>query len=162
LFGDGLSKSTIFTSDFGVTKVGRAITAFTHLLRRRDTTAVGENLLWALLGLEALYTTGQSELGAQLFSKIQLILGKQREFKKAISQMYGYRSRFIHGDIPVPMRYCHYEGLREYESFAQEIDQQNYVAANVLTASLQSLAERNAIDLAFEWSVVEPNKEITV
>jgi hypothetical protein len=149
-----MQKIPAFNNDFGVSKAGRALAAFTHLLRRRDPTAVGENLLWALLGLEALYTKGTSELGSQLAAKSQLLLGEQHDFKKAITRMYDYRSRLTHGDLPVPMHYCEYEGLAEYESFLTEVEQQNYVAASVLASSLQALVERDATELNFEWNIV--------
>ena len=87
LVWEWLQKVPGFNNDFGVTEVGRALAAFTHLLRRRDPTTVGEVLLWALLGLEALYTRGTSELGAQLSIKTQLLLGEQQEFKKSITRM---------------------------------------------------------------------------
>lgn len=59
-----LQKVPGFNNDFGLTEVGRAIAAFTHLFPRRGPTAFGEVLLWALLGLEALYTRGTTELGS--------------------------------------------------------------------------------------------------
>lgn len=94
-----LQKVPGFNNDFGLTKVGRAIAAFTHLFRRRGPTTFGEVLLWALLGLEALYTRGTTELGSQLSAKTQLLLGEQQDFKKAITRMYAYRSRLTHGDV---------------------------------------------------------------
>jgi len=150
-----LQKVPGFNNDFGVTEVGRALAAFTHLLRRRHPTAVGEVLLWALFGLEALYTRGTSELGAQLSVKTQLLLGEQQEFKKVITRMYSYRSRLTHGDVPIPMHYCEYDGLAEYESFLTEVEDQNYVAANVLLSSLQALVLRNATELKFQWRIVD-------
>jgi hypothetical protein len=153
-----LQKIPRFNDDFGVSEVGRAVAAFTHLLRRRDPTAVGEVLLWALLGLEALYTKGTAELGSQLAAKTQLLLGEQHDFKKAITQMYAYRSRLTHGDVPVPMHYCEYEGLPEYETFLDEVEDQNYLAANVLASSLQELVTRDETELRFEWRVVEVEK----
>ena len=153
-----LQKIPQFNDDLGVSVVGRAVAAFTHLLRRRDPTAVGEVLLWALLGLEALYTKGTAELGSQLAEKTQLLLGEQHDFKKALTRMYAYRSRLIHGDVPIPMHYCEYEGLSEYETFLDEVEDQNYLAANVLVSSLQELVTRDEAELRFEWRVVEVEK----
>jgi hypothetical protein len=112
-------------------------------------------LLWALLGLEALYTRGTTELGSQLSAKTQLLLGEQQDFKKAITRMYAYRSRLTHGDVSIPMHYCEYEGLAEYESFLDEVCDQNYLAANVLASSLQALVVRGMTALDFEWRIAE-------
>jgi hypothetical protein len=151
-----LQKIPEFNSDFGLSKVGIAVAAFTHLLGRREVPAAGEGLLWALLGLEALYTTGNTELSSQLVTKTQLFLGEQRTFKKAISQMYHYRSRFVHGDIRIPMRYCHYDNTEWYRSYAKDIDRHTEIATNVLISTLQTLAERNWTSLSFAYKTVEP------
>ena len=69
--------------------------------------------------------------------------------------MYSYRSRLTHGDGPIPIHYCEYDGLAEYESFLDEVKGQNYLAANVLSSSLQALVLRNATELKFEWRIID-------
>ena len=56
------------------------------------------------------------------------------------------------------MHYCEYDGLAEYVSFLDEVEDQNYVAANVLASSLQALVLRGTTTLDFEWRIAESAK----
>jgi hypothetical protein len=44
---------------------------------------------------------------------------------------------------------------RQYESFLDEVGEQNYLAANVLASSLQALVVRGMTALDFEWRIAE-------
>ena len=65
------------------------------------------NLAWVLLGLEALYCTGNVGLREQLVAKSELVLGPRVENKKAFGAMYDFRSRLLHGDMDLQIGRAH-------------------------------------------------------
>jgi Apea-like HEPN len=89
-----------FLEGFGGGTTGRALDAFAHLFAspRADEATM---LLWSLVGIEAIYVRGRQGLLEQVRDKGQIHLGKQEAYRKKISRMYDFRSRFVHGDLMV-------------------------------------------------------------
>ncbi|QOY36478.1 hypothetical protein AWH56_001945 [Anaerobacillus isosaccharinicus] len=88
----------ITTLEVTPNSTGRALSSFSFLLGKDYT-----NILFrSVMGIEALYAKGTSSLQEQVREKSQLILGKQEAFKKVYTNMYNFRSRYIHGDLDFP------------------------------------------------------------
>jgi len=137
-------------------RVGRGLAAFSHCLSadRGFGSAVG--LLWAMVGLEALYCSSHEGLRSQLTERSQLILGPFVTHKKRFGQVYDYRSRFVHGDMDVPFAHRERRDDEDVWSFIWESDDAASLALAALIATLQVLIQQGSHDLAFQTSVV-PN-----
>ena len=108
-------------------------------------------LLWGLVGLEALYVKGQSELTKQVQDKSQAFLGRQESFKKALSQMYDFRSRFVHGDLGFPALGLLRDARDEVARFDDDLIKATSIATAVLAATIQQLILRDWSGVDFEY-----------
>lgn len=148
-----LRETFALVDGIGVGRIGRALAAVSHLTTPdlRSTSSV--SLVWILLGLEALYSKGNVGLKEQLLGKTEAILGPRKENKKAFGIVYDFRSRFLHGDVDLPLRFTEFDAVQKYEDFHAELYRNESLALAVLLATLQWMVTRNATDLAFEYSV---------
>lgn len=86
---------------------GRAVAALTHLIFGDSAISnLGGNLIWAALGLEAIYGRGSVGIAEQLREKSELLLGKYDGMKRQLNNAYNFRSRFLHGDLNLPSNIC--------------------------------------------------------
>ncbi|MBI5589568.1 MAG: hypothetical protein HY881_03700 [Deltaproteobacteria bacterium] len=141
-FKNGLSKA----------KIGRAIGALSYIMKPISNDETHSILIWALLGLEAIYCNGGG-YKAQLIQKTDALFGKRETHKKMFGLMYDYRSRLIHGDIDFPYWHNPYDGSDEYERFHVELWRATAMAVNVLLASLQKMALSNISELKFKYII---------
>jgi hypothetical protein len=73
-------------SGFASGPTGRAVAALTHLIfRDSEIRNLGENLVWASLGLEAIYGRGSVGISEQLREKSELLLGKYDGIRKQLT-----------------------------------------------------------------------------
>lgn len=139
-----------FLVGFGGGPTGRAINAFTHLF---EGVSDPIKLFWAMVGLEALYVTGRG-ISEQMREKVWLLLGEQKAHKKEITQLYDFRSAFVHGDLDFVGMNCFYlpEGLdtRKHDT---ELVKSASLAQVILTATIQELVQRNWAGLSFSYRV---------
>ena len=86
----------------GGTPLLRALSAFTHLFSDKpDTNVLG--IMYALMGIEALYAHGKEEsISEQIVKKTQVLLGEGIGIKKRIGRMYAFRSKVVHGQLDFP------------------------------------------------------------
>lgn len=135
----------------GTTKVGRALSAFSHTFSSiEESSGNSTQLFWVILGLETLFTEGKNNLNQQLIEKTQILLGPQKEYKKLVKNLYNYRSRFLHGDLPFPNLFCQWEVGPEIDEYFDKSFQNLQIATAILLASLQWLAKNNKKELDFE------------
>ena len=132
---------------------GRALAAFSQLIKGGIAENSPIDLIWILVGLEALYGHGNVGLKAQLIEKSQMLLGRPTAFRKRFDGMYDYRSRFVHGDLDIPLSHWLYRGGTETNKFELETYETWTVAAAVLVASLQELVLRGWSEPAFGYVV---------
>jgi hypothetical protein len=147
------------SDNLGQSEIGRALNALTYLLSEKP--IEGHNLvdlMWAMIGLEALYGRGASDLTYQLVEKAGVLLGRSAGFDKSVKEMYRFRSLFIHGKAPFPGAFFMSDGTSEYERHSDEASEACYLAAAVLVASLQQIAKRNWKSLGFSFVVDEPHE----
>lgn len=141
-----------FLVGFGDGPTGRALNAFSHLLEETDSPL---GLFWAIVGIEALYVRGKEALMEQVREKSQILLGEQIAFKKKISQMYSFRSAFVHGGLNFPGFYLPNDGPPEAEKHESDLMESTNMAISVLTATLQELTTKNWKGMQFSYMIKE-------
>jgi hypothetical protein len=142
-----------FSDRRGVGQVGRAIAALSYLIKMRSKDENALSLVWALLGLEALYGRGNVGLKTQLLEKSEAMLGPRQENKKVFGWMYDFRSRLLHGDMDLPYQHNSYDADPEYEKIWNELYECESLATAILLSTLQNLCQRNSYSLEFSYTL---------
>jgi len=132
--------------------LGRAVSSVSQLLGF-DPPATGTALMWALVGLEALYTQGKEGLGQQLFEKAELLLGRPVAHNRSVRRLYDFRSRFVHGDIDFPLAYSPYSNDTWMEAVVPAAEHEALATA-LLIATLQAMLAANRTQLQFKWQLL--------
>jgi len=127
--------------------ISRAINAFSRLFEA-PTLDVTMHLVWAMVGIEALYVRGKKDVMKQVREKVPTILGENDSFKKEFNKMYEFRSRFIHGDLDFPGLYTLGDANPELEKYESAQQETVSFAIAILIASLQEIIKGN-------WQVSE-------
>jgi hypothetical protein len=148
-----LRTSGALVDGIGVGRLGRALSAVSHLTSSTLTESSSIDLVWLLLGLEALYSKGNVGLKEQLLGKSEALLGPRLENKKAFGLVYDFRSRLLHGDVDLPLRFTEYNAVKKYEDFWEELTKNEDVALAVLLATLQWMATNSVTELNFEYAL---------
>lgn len=146
-----LAKVPGIEAGVGTGSLGRALAALTHILRHKATDSGSLQLVWSVLGLEALYAKGNTGLCAQLVGKTEALLGPRLQHKKEFGRMYDFRSRFIHGDIDIPFSYIDAEP--DFERFHSDLFGSEDIALATLLATLQKMATMDLYSLDFSYAV---------
>jgi Apea-like HEPN len=139
---------------FDGTTMGRAIAAFSRLFEHK-TADEPMQLLWALVGLEALYVTGKAELAQQLRERAQVLLGPQESFKKKLTRMYDFRSRFVHGKLDFPGLCLFGEAREAVARYDHELLEAIAVAVALLAGTIQEVVRRDWAGLRFGYTVAD-------
>jgi hypothetical protein len=146
--------------NLGQSEIERALNAFSYLLAQKPIGGVElVDLMWAMIGLEALYGRGTSDLTYQLVEKAGVLLGRSSGFEKSVKEMYHFRSMFIHGKMPFPGVFFAADATPAYERHSDKAYDVSFLAAATLVASLQQIAKRNWTSLSFSFVFNEPNDE---
>jgi hypothetical protein len=120
----------------------RAINAFSRLFES-PTMDIAMHLVWAMVGIEALYVRGKDSVMQQVRDKVPSVLGEHEMFKKGFKKMYEFRSRFIHGDLDIPGLYHLGDAGAEIEKYHTDQERTVSFAVAILTASLQEIITGN-------------------
>ena len=145
--------SCVIKDGVGTDSMGRALSALSHLTSESLNDSSSIELVWILLGLEALYSKGNVGLKEQLLAKTEPILGRRIENKKAFGAVYDFRSRLIHGDIDIPMRFTSHDAVPAFEEFQSELSRNESIALAALIATLQFMTARNLRSLVFKYEL---------
>lgn len=109
-----LNHRTNFMSGISKTAIDRALNALTYTMGD----ASYEEIFYVLMGIEALYNDNDSNgIAEQIRAKTESLLKRPKIFKKRISKFYDNRSKFIHGKLNFPNKYCPYDATKEFEEF---------------------------------------------
>jgi hypothetical protein len=131
----------------GKTALCRAFNAFSYLfIDPLDDQSV--LLFWSLIGIEALYVSPSAKIMEQVRERSELLLGPVTAFKKKLSRMYDFRSKFIHGALPFPGKFFTQNARPEYKQFADEVNEASMLAQAILTATLQEMVIRDWNELS--------------
>lgn len=148
-----LVASRVLVDGVGIGRLGRALSALSHLTTASNLETNSIELAWVLLGLEALYVRGNVGLKEQLLGKTEAIFGPRTANKRLFGAVYDFRSRLIHGDVDIPVRFTMFDGVEKYEKFHSERYGHEALATAVLIATLQWLVKRGEHTLEFEYAV---------
>jgi hypothetical protein len=132
---------------------GRAVSALSYIFGGAPAQSPVVDLVWALVGLEALYGIGTTGLKRQLMDKSEIVLGPRTAFKKRFDRIYDFRSRFVHGDIDFPLEYRSDEEFPGLERFEDESVDTMLLAQVILIATVQKLVELNQYELKFRYTL---------
>lgn len=146
-----LRESGALIDGIGVGHIGRALSAVSHLTTQDLTSTNSIDLVWILLGLEALYSKGNVGLKEQLLGKTEALLGPRTDNKKAFGIVYDFRSRFLHGDVDVPLRFTDFTAIKKFEDFHAELSRNEDLALAVLLSTLQWMISHSSKELLFEY-----------
>jgi hypothetical protein len=140
------------TSEISEHAIGRALNAFSNIFHD-SVSYYYEDILWALIGLEALYCQGNSNLLGQLNEKSKLLLGERTSFKSEFQKMYDYRSRFVHGDLNIPNKRLYADSSEKIDKYFDSHDSARSLAIATLIATFQKLITENWSKMTFEYVV---------
>lgn len=134
-------------------RLGRAVAALTYLLKNRFPDENELALVWAMLGLEALYGRSNSGLKSQILEKSESFLGPRTGHKKIFSWMYDYRSRLLHGDLDIIFSHNDFDATNEHEKFTIELGRCESVATAILISTLQNMCVEGRYTLDFGYKL---------
>jgi len=127
---------------------GRAISALTHLLEGN-----GLELVWAVLGLEALYCRGNKDLAHQLRQKTSALLGEPVEYKKRVQELYDHRSQLVHGGLDIPIAYDFIEVVESVERYQQRDMDSHDLGTTLLVSTIQHLILKRGYSIESDFTV---------
>ena len=145
-----LKASSSIESNFATGAVGRALHAAAHILYTRNFVT---ELVWVMVGLESLFTSGEGGLLHQVRDRGQAFLGPSARAGKDISEMYRIRSKFLHGKFDFPGPHYTDHGGDEFRHWNADMLQALATGRAMLLASLQELIVRDWHELQFGVSV---------
>ena len=141
---------------FDGSSMSRALAAFSRLFEKKNVDEPMQ-LLWALVGIESIYVRGKAELFQQVKEKSQVLLGPQEAYKKVLSRMYDFRSRFVHGDLGFPSLSLLYDARPEVNKYDEGLSEATSVAVCVLAATIQETIQRGWDGVHFSYTAHPPN-----
>ena len=148
-----LESADCLSSGVGTGPLGRAWAALSQIIKSSLNDDSSIQLIWVLIGLEALYAEGNLGLREQLVTKTEVLLGRREKNKKDFGAIYDYRSRLIHGNVDLPFSYMLFDSSKEHDAFRHELTRRSALALAVLIATLQLMASRSWTALEFTLSV---------
>lgn len=150
-----------FLKGFGGGLTGRAINAFTHLFAMNFSGAPIE-LFWSMVALEALYVDGKQGIAEQMREKVWTFLGEQDSYKRAITKLYSYRSKFVHGGCDFLGMNCYHlsSDMGSITKYDNELTEAALLAQAILVATLQELVRRDWPGIEFSYQA-KSSKELT-
>jgi hypothetical protein len=147
-------------SEVAKTPVARALAAFSHIALegRADNNL---SIMWAMMGLEALYCDGNEGLKKQLFEKASVIFGPIKDYKRKIRGLYDFRSAFVHGSLDMPYSFTSGLAFDSVDEFFENLGVSRSISYMLLLASIQYLVSTERTVLDFEYLIMpetKPNK----
>ena len=137
-----------FLDGFGGTRISRALNAFTFLLEPMQELSASL-LMWAMVGVESLFARSKKGLIEQIRTKSISLHGEKEGILPLMSNMYKYRSQFIHGSIGFsgadPL---HDTGLKQDENDRNLLEAQRLSTA-LLVSTIQLLIRKEAHKMGF-------------
>jgi hypothetical protein len=133
--------------------VARSVAALSQALATEGRQDSALSLIWAMVGLEALFCRHHEGLKSQLSTNVQLLLGKWSSHKKRFGKVYDFRSAFLHGVLDLPFAH---RGRQDDEAawrFIWDSDEEAGLAMVTLLASIQELIMRDWRELEFATEI---------
>lgn len=133
--------------------VDRALNALSFTVNANN----HEELLYTLIGLEALYNNNEVNINSimkQIYIKTKILLQDGKDYKKSLKFMYEVRSSFIHGSL-------NFRNKHTFDYDNEEFNEKFYKALmtslSVLIASIQKLilADSNGIEENYSIKLIK-------
>lgn len=145
------------------TSFGRAINSIKYISTEKDYTNAGfmNNLIWSIVGLEALYLKGlqhdrskTKELRLRIISLLGKIPTNLSITERNLEVLYDYRSRLLHGEanFPVPNFPDHFAMIDKttmYDKFFMETERTATILGAILISTIKLLILKKWNDLNF-------------
>jgi hypothetical protein len=149
---DWLNKHWQAFESISENKLQRALNAFSYLFTENISSSdfsTGD-LFHSLIGIEAIYVIGNTNIQEQVNQKSQLLLGIRRDYKKILTQLYDYRSRYIHGQLNFINKY--FTDDKQDKAIDQMLNtyEKSVFAIAILVASIQKHIEYDKEEFEFE------------
>lgn len=144
-----LENRTNFFSGISKSAIDRALNSLTYTMG--DNVSY-EQIFYILIGIEALYNDNDKNgIAEQIRVKTESLLKRPEIFKKKISKFYDNRSKFIHGKLNFPNKFCQYDAAKDFEEFYFE----NYIntvedAMSILLSTIQEYIINDASKMKTE------------
>lgn len=130
-------------------RCGRALAAFTHLLKGDMSDEA--KVMWYSAALEALYCDSNEGVKRQLFEKSQALLGEITQHKKTIRAIYDVRSSLFHGGASFPFGHSTDYWSDEPSPYSKNLGSTIAIMARMLVATFQKMVQLNKHDLEFRY-----------
>jgi hypothetical protein len=128
--------------------LGRAIGAISYTFGP-ESAHFWLQIVWALLGLEAIYAPKEQLQKYQLTTNIPHLLGNKAANEDLIEKIYALRLQFMHGGTDFPFSYSEQDELSGLDEGNEEYLEAQHYALALLVASLQELSERGQTESPF-------------
>jgi hypothetical protein len=126
--------------------VGRAIGALSYIFGP-GSAYLWPQIIWSLLGLEAVYAPKEQLQKYQLTSNIPRLLSKKAVVEELIERLYELRLQFMHGNADFPFAHSDFNEI--YGLDGDEFYEAQHYALALLIATLQELSERGLTESQF-------------
>jgi hypothetical protein len=136
---------------YGLTdsRTSRGLTALMNILHGRAVDPVVQ-LLWAMVGVEALFSRGRESVGQGLREACRLTLsGAGPVPNKLFNSAYGFRSAFVHGRQDFLGPYLLNDGRPEVDKPIADLLETTEFMVSILVAALQELVTRDWTEYRF-------------
>ncbi len=140
-----------FLYGFSDSSTSRALNALMHVLSKRMRDEIVE-LVWAMVGVEALFSRGRDSVMEQLREACKLVLGSGAP-RRLFNSAYEFRSAFMHGRENFAGPHVLYDGSPEFEQFDDSLYETTQFLVAILVAAVQQLALRGWAGYDFELIV---------
>ena len=138
--------------DVSATPVERAINALSRALDELDSSV---QLVWAVMGLEALYCEGAGGKVELLLERLGVFVELSNAHRKKIRQMYRVRSSMLHGGMDFSSVFWEgSDGPRELK-FLRSTESAARLATRLLCLSVQILVDEDLAELKFRTVLAE-------
>lgn len=134
------------------TKIENGLNAFSYLIENNSDSM--QSLFWAMSGIEALYAEGEIGIGYQIDMKAKHIFGEPIENKSLLKKLYNFRSKFLHGNMKIPINYG-WLSEDDEDEYDEEFYNMKCLATRLLTATLQMIIKKDLKRFDFEFKLIE-------
>jgi hypothetical protein len=128
----------------------KALNCFTHVLN--SNLEIEEVLMYAMIGLETIYVSGNNNIQNQLNTKIQIYLGELKSFKSVIKDMYSSRSKLFHGEYYLKPYHISYNNF-DFNLNDEKLFNAFSFSTILLLVTIQKMIIESKKDLIFEYKL---------
>jgi hypothetical protein len=107
--------------------------------------------MWAMNGLEAIYTEDRQDITEQMVQNTQQILGLNTDLNDPVRKMYKYRSEYAHGSMNMyPIYFEPDLTIKAVNAYYRETENHMGLAIEMLLMSLQTMVVKDVTKFKFK------------